>query len=93
MKFLGYVVASLIGFVIGHYLLHGAADNIIPPAETLWVERDVPKQDLKGVLISKVLTHVDAENGEPFREKWALVDFFARVLRNAEQLNQENPRQ
>jgi len=25
MKFLGYVVASLIGFVIGHYLLHGAA--------------------------------------------------------------------
>jgi hypothetical protein len=71
------------------YLLHGAADNIIPPAETLWLERDVPKQDMKGVLISRALTHVDAGNGEPFMEKWALVDFFARVLRNAEQLNQE----
>jgi dienelactone hydrolase len=73
------------------YLLHGAADNIIPPAETLWLERDVAKQDLKGVLISKALTHVDAGNGEPFTQKWALVDFFARVLRNAEQLNQEKP--
>lgn len=79
-----------LGEIAAHvYLLHGASDNIIPPAETLWLERDVPKQELKGVLISKALTHVDAGNGEPFTEKWALVDFFARVLRNAEQLNHE----
>jgi len=71
------------------YLLHGAADNIIPPAETLWLERDVPKQDLKGVLISKALTHVDAGKGEALTERWALVDFFAHVLRNAKNLNQE----
>ena len=72
------------------YLLHGASDNIIPPAETLWLERDVPKQDLKGALISKALTHVDAGNGEPLKEKWALVDFFAHVLQDATELSQRN---
>jgi hypothetical protein len=71
------------------YLLHGASDNIIPPTETLWLEQDVPKQELKAVLISQALTHVDAGNGEPFMEKWALVNFFARVLRDAERLNQK----
>jgi pimeloyl-ACP methyl ester carboxylesterase len=71
------------------YLLHGSSDNIIPPAETLWLEQDVPKQELEGVLISQALTHVDAGNGEPFTEKWALVHFFAHVLRAAAQLNKE----
>ncbi len=69
------------------YLLHGASDNIIPPSETLWLERDVPRHALKSVLISKALTHVDAGNGEPFSEKWALVHFFAGVLQEAAQLN------
>ena len=69
------------------YLLHGASDNIIPPSETLWLARDVPGRALKGVLISKALTHVDAGNGEPISEKWALVHFFARVLEDAAQLN------
>lgn len=79
-----------LGEITAHvYLLHGAADNIIPPEETLWLEHDVPKPDLKGVLISKALTHVDAGKGEPFTERWALVDFFAHVLRNAKELNQE----
>jgi hypothetical protein len=78
-----------LGDIAAHvYLLHGAADNIIPPAETLWLEHDVPKQDLKGVLISKALTHVDAGNGEPLTEKWALVDFFAHVLQDATKLNE-----
>lgn len=69
------------------YLLHGASDNIIPPSETLWLAREVPKKVLKGVLISKALTHVDAGNGEPVSEKWALVHFFARVLEDAAQTN------
>jgi pimeloyl-ACP methyl ester carboxylesterase len=66
------------------FLLHGASDNIIPPAETQWLARDVPSHALKQVLISKALTHVDAGNGEPFSEKWALVHFFARVLEEAQ---------
>jgi pimeloyl-ACP methyl ester carboxylesterase len=70
------------------YLLHGASDNIIPPAETLWLQRDVPKGALKRVLISQALTHVNAGNGEPLSEKWALVHFFAGVLQEADQLNE-----
>jgi hypothetical protein len=70
------------------YLLHGASDNIIPPAETLWLKRDVPKQDLKGVLISQALTHVNAGNGEPLSEKWALIHFFAGVLQEADQISE-----
>lgn len=71
------------------FLLHGAADNIIPPSESLWLARDVPPKALKGVLISKALTHVDAGNGEPWSDKWALIHFFARVLEQAER---EKPR-
>ena len=70
------------------YLLHGASDNIIPPAETLWLERDVPKPALRRVLISQALTHVNAGNGEPPSEKWALVHFFAGVLQEADQLSE-----
>jgi pimeloyl-ACP methyl ester carboxylesterase len=66
------------------FLLHGAADNIIPPSESLWLARDVPGKALKRVLISKALTHVDAGKGELWSEKWALVDFFARVLEDAQ---------
>jgi pimeloyl-ACP methyl ester carboxylesterase len=70
------------------YLLHGSADNIIPPSETRWLQRDVPKQELKGMLISQALTHVNAGNGEPLSEKWALVHFFAGVLQEADQLSE-----
>lgn len=79
-----------LGGITAHvYLLHGASDNIVPPQETLWLEQDVPKQALKGVLISRALTHVDAGNGEGFTEKWRLVHFFAGVLQNAVQLSDE----
>jgi hypothetical protein len=40
---------------------------------------------LKGVLISQALTHVNAGNGEPLSEKWALIHFFAGVLQEADQ--------
>jgi pimeloyl-ACP methyl ester carboxylesterase len=77
---------KLAGLSVDTYLLHGASDNIVPPAETLWLARDVPKRALKRVLISKALTHVDAGNGEPSRDKWALVHFLALVLEDAAQL-------
>lgn len=78
---------KLAGLSTDTYLLHGASDNIIPPAETLWLSRDVPARALKRVLISKSLTHVDTGNGEPFREKWALVHFFAYALEEDAQLS------
>jgi len=79
---------KLAGLTTHIYLLHGASDNIIPPSETLWLARDIPNSDLKRVLISKALTHVDAGKGEAFAEKWALTDFFAGVLEEARRLSE-----
>lgn len=67
------------------YLLHGEADNIIPSAETLWLERQIPRKDLKMVLISPVLSHLDLDDkGPTFRDQWQLVRFFALILEDAE---------
>jgi dienelactone hydrolase len=65
------------------YLLHGAGDTVIPAAETEWLARDVPRKELKAVLISPALIHVNMEEKVPFSQKWALVDFLARVMRAA----------
>jgi len=67
------------------FLLHGEGDNIIPSAETLWLERDVPTQDMQASLISPVISHLDLDGKEPgFRDQWRLVHFFAQVLHAAE---------
>ncbi|MGH9571608.1 MAG: alpha/beta hydrolase [Candidatus Angelobacter sp.] len=62
------------------YLLHGSGDTVIPASETEWLARDVPKPDLKAVLVSPALIHVSMEEAVPVREEWALVDFLAGVL-------------
>src|SRR5262249_10835329 len=70
------------------YLLHGTGDSIIPASETLWLAKDVPQQELKSVLISPALIHVDMEHTVPLSEKWELVDFLAQVLRALDGLGQ-----
>ena len=40
-------------------LLHGSADNVVPPTETLWLEHDLPKGVLKAALISPAIGHVE----------------------------------
>jgi hypothetical protein len=62
------------------YLLHGAGDNIIPPAESRWLAREVPPSELRGLLISRALSHVDVENKVSFRDQWDLIRFMGRVL-------------
>ncbi len=62
------------------YLLHGAGDNIIPPAESEWLAREVPKADLRGVLISRALSHVDVQGKVSFGDEWKLIRFMGRVL-------------
>ena len=47
------------------YLLHGAADNIIPSAETQWMEAELPSETLKAALISPVLSHLDMDGANP----------------------------
>lgn len=67
------------------YLLHGQADNIIPSAETLWMASELPKDTLKAMLISPVLSHLDMDEAKPgVRDQWRLVHFFALVIRAAE---------
>ena len=67
------------------YLLHGAGDNIIPAAETLWMESELPTTTLKAALISPVLSHIDVNGGYPgVLDNLRLVHFFALILRAAE---------
>lgn len=67
------------------YLLHGEGDNIIPSAETQWLERDVPKGAMQAALISPVISHLDVDaKGPGLRDEWRLVDFFAKILRAEE---------
>ncbi len=65
------------------FVLHGSADNIIPPAESLWMERDIPREDLREVLITEAFSHVDPAKGASLWEKLRLVHFVAGVLRAA----------
>ena len=61
-------------------LLHGAADNVIPPSELLWLQRDIPPTALKSALISPAISHV-ALGGEPsLADQWKLVHFMAQIL-------------
>ncbi len=67
------------------YLLHGAGDNIIPSAETLWMAAELPTTSLKAELISPVLSHLDLDGAQPgAMDRWRLVHFFALLLHAAE---------
>jgi pimeloyl-ACP methyl ester carboxylesterase len=67
------------------YLLHGEADNIIPSAETLWMASELPQKDLKAMLVSPVLSHLDLDGAQPgAMDEWRLVHFFGLILRAAE---------
>jgi dienelactone hydrolase len=63
------------------FLLHGAGDTVIPPAETQWLARDVPNPALRDVLISRALVHVEPGGRATWYEQWELVHFVADVLR------------
>jgi pimeloyl-ACP methyl ester carboxylesterase len=65
------------------FLLHGSTDNIIPSTETLWLEKEIPKQYLRDALITPAFSHVDPDKHAVWRDELRLVDFLARVLRNA----------
>jgi pimeloyl-ACP methyl ester carboxylesterase len=67
------------------YLLHGEADNIIPSAETLWMASELPREDLKAMLVSPVLSHIDLDQAKPgAMDEWRLVHFFGLIMEAAE---------
>ena len=67
------------------FLLHGAADNIIPASETLWMASELPKQTLRAALISPVLSHLDMDGAEPkLKDQMELLHFVASVMQEVE---------
>jgi pimeloyl-ACP methyl ester carboxylesterase len=68
------------------FLLHGAGDTVIPASETLWLAKDVPPADVRAVLVSQALVHVDMDAKVSWQEQWQLVDFMSQVLEATEKL-------
>jgi pimeloyl-ACP methyl ester carboxylesterase len=65
------------------FILHGESDTIIPPAESLWLEKEVPRQELRAILITPAFTHVDPQHKASWIDQVRLVDFIAAVLQEA----------
>jgi pimeloyl-ACP methyl ester carboxylesterase len=73
----------LAGLKAHAYLLHGDGDTVIPASETLWLAKDVPAAQLRAVLVSPALVHVELK--EPTAaDKWALIHFMGQVIAEAE---------
>ena len=64
-------------------LLHGSDDTIIPATEILWLERDVPKENLVSALVSPAIGHVEIGSKVSLGEKLALVNWMAAMIRVA----------
>lgn len=61
-------------------LLHGEGDDVIPPSETEWLARDVPKGDLQEALISRAISHVSLEKEPGWRDQAAVMHWIALML-------------
>lgn len=69
------------------YLLHAARDDIIPPSESLWLSREIPKKQLRAVLISPAIIHADVGEEASLIEKWELATFLSRILEDTDRLS------
>ncbi len=66
------------------FLLHGAEDNVIPPTELSWLEHDVPADDLRGTLVTPMISHVSLGKMKPtLADYWRGLRFLARFLHTA----------
>jgi pimeloyl-ACP methyl ester carboxylesterase len=74
---------KIAGLRVPVFLLHGSTDNVIPPAESLWLATEVPPEALHALLITPVLSHVDLKGTASRWEELRLVHFMAQVLRAA----------
>ncbi len=74
----------LAGLQAAVYLLHGAADNVVPASETEWLERDVPSRCLRMAVISPVVSHLDLATSPTLADKLKLIHFMSDLLRDAD---------
>ena len=63
------------------FVLHGATDDIIPSTESLWLEREIPRAELRDALITPAFSHVDPDKHAALMDELRLIDFLAGVLR------------
>ena len=61
-------------------LLHGSADNVIPPSEMLWLQQEIPRPYLKDALLSPAISHASMQAAPSLADKARLVHFMARLL-------------
>jgi pimeloyl-ACP methyl ester carboxylesterase len=66
------------------FIVHGSSDNVIPYTESLWLEKDVPREDLRGILITAAFTHVDPQSSSSWLDQLRLVHFMSRILQAAD---------
>lgn len=81
------------GLHVSVSLLHGAADNVIPPSELLWLKQDVPKGFLKNALISPAISHVSMEGEPSAGDKFRLIHFMAQMLEMTGEIQSVTPQQ
>lgn len=62
------------------FLLHGAADSVIPPSESEWLAREVPPDQLRAALVSTAISHVEAGEKPSLRSEWELLHLLAQAL-------------
>jgi len=61
-------------------LLHGSDDTVIPPTELLWLDRDIPADQLAAALISPAINHVEVGGKPTLRAQLALVHWMAEMI-------------
>jgi pimeloyl-ACP methyl ester carboxylesterase len=62
------------------FLLHGAADNVIPASETAWLAAEVPPSLLRAVVVTPAVKHVEIQGEPTYEQQWELVRFMAGTL-------------
>jgi pimeloyl-ACP methyl ester carboxylesterase len=65
-------------------LLHGAGDDVIPPSETLWLEKEIPPKYLKDALISPAMSHVEVGEDHDYWQEFRVVHFIAEMIGETE---------
>jgi dienelactone hydrolase len=76
---------NVAGLNVPVFLLHGSADNVIPPTELSWLKKDLPAASVRGALVTPLLSHVSLQIDKPtFADDWRALRFLAHFLEIAE---------
>jgi dienelactone hydrolase len=76
----------LAGLRVPVFLLHGAADSVIPPSETEWLAAEAPPGTVRAALVTPAIRHVEIEGEPTVGQKWQLLHTMAGVLDLAERV-------